>query len=480
MGRAMPRFSKYFKLGLSQQALDFVDVSTDYDTPVYVDPYAIEIRDDIWAAEASEHIRTLFSQVLVALRGSDDIRAENLMSHFREPSETFLGVSRGKPCGRGVGQKQSTQLIHAIKKSDAFITGLLSDLSEMSLYVEGMDRDKISDLTTNIIRHLLVDYTQQQCDLYGIKTKRYNGPAGWNRERNNWEAKHVQLPFIGDKAVLLVPKYIVRRRLSLDSQEFYNKQITDILITENLRANSSLVQTIKGGKERKVYKKDVREKNPKSKSLIVEMIKKYPHILTTFKEIAKKHSSMRVFSEDDLSIQDVCAGIIDTLPQIPPGAAHASDYHSIMLSAFTVLFYPDLILPRKEWEIHDGRKRIDFIYTNAADNGFFAHRRDGKNTQANIVIVECKNYTDDIGNPELDQLCGRFDDNRGQFGILACRQVDDPQTLAKRCRDMSSRSQGFVIVLTDDDILAMLKAKAALEDGEVEEILHNKFAALLQ
>ena len=31
------------------------------------------------------------------------------------------------------------------------------------------------------------------------------------------------------EAVLLVPKYIVRRKLSLDSQEFYTKQITDFV-----------------------------------------------------------------------------------------------------------------------------------------------------------------------------------------------------------------------------------------------------------
>lgn len=476
----MPRFSKHFRLGLSQHELDFVDISTGYDTPVYVDPYAIEIRDDVWAAEASEHIRTFFLEVLDALRAGDDARAENLMSHFREPSETFLGVSRGKPHGRGVGRVQSAQLIAAIKGSEAFASGLLSDLSEMSLYVEGVDRDKISDLTTNIIRHLLVDYTQQQCELYGIETDRYSGPAGWNHERKNWENKQVNLPFIGDKAVLLVPKYIVRRRLSLDSQEFYNKQITDILVTENLKANSSLVQTIKGGKEKKVYKKDVREKNPKSKSLIVDMVKKHPDILDMFKEMAKRHGSLRVFLEDDPSIQAVCTSLIEALSNIPPGKEYADDYHRLVLGALTTLFYPDLIQPHIEWNIHDGRKRIDIIYANAANTGFFAHRRDGTNTQANIVIVECKNYTDDIGNTELDQLFGRFDANRGRFGILTCRKVDNVKTLAKRCRDMASRSLGFIITITDEDITQMLRAKAELKDEEVEAVLHAKFTDLLR
>lgn len=166
-------------------------------------------------------------------------------------------MSQGKPKGRGVGAGQANQLVIAIGNSEAFKTGILSDLSEMSLYVDGIDRDKISDLTTNIIRSSLVYYTNQQCQLYNIAVSDYNGPPLWCKQRSNWVSQVVKLPYIHDEPVLLVPKYIVRRKLSLDSQEIYNKQITDYLVAENLRASSSLVQVLKGG-EKKVYKKDVR------------------------------------------------------------------------------------------------------------------------------------------------------------------------------------------------------------------------------
>ena len=89
----MPKFSKHYRINAPQSQLDFVDVSTDYDTQVYVDPYAIEIRDDVWSGQCSEYIRTFFLEVLAALRSSDNLRAQNLMSHLHEPEETFLGVS---------------------------------------------------------------------------------------------------------------------------------------------------------------------------------------------------------------------------------------------------------------------------------------------------------------------------------------------------------------------------------------------------
>lgn len=473
----MPKFSDFFNLALSQHQLDFVDVSNECDTPVYVDPYAIEIRDDIWAEKASESIRSFFLEVLDALRNGDKMRAQGLMSHLHEPSETFLGVSKGKPSGRGVGFGQTGQLIRAMEQSKAFQTGMLQDLSEMALYVEGIDRDKISDLTTNIIRKHLVEYTEQQCAVFDIQTKPYIGPPYWCQNRANWVSAPVHLPYIEDDAVILVPKYIVRRKLSLDSQEFYNKQITDFLVAENLKANSSLVQVVKG--RRKITKGAVRKQHPKSKPMIADMVSQHPELLEMYKDIAKRHGAMVVFNDDEPSIHAICQQLSEMFDRIPSGRADADAYHQLVLGSLTALFYPSLINPHKEWEINDGRKRVDIVYTNAADTGFFAQRRNDQQINANTVIVECKNYKDDLANEEIDQLLGRFDNNRGKFGIMACRSIDDKERLLKRCRDAAVRSTGYIIVLTDEDVVAMLQAKATLNDRRIEEILHQKFRDLI-
>ncbi|MBS0994722.1 hypothetical protein [Gluconobacter cerinus] len=474
----MPRFSKHFKLGLSQHQLDFVDISNEYDTPVYVDPFAIEIKNDVWSEQASHQIRIFFLEVLEALRSGDDMRAASLMSNLREPKETFLGVSSGDPHGRGVGHGQANKLIKAIKNSRAYSSGLLSDLSEMSLYVEGVDRDKISDLTTNIIRNLLVEYTQEQCDVFGIETLNYNGPPHWDATRRNWVSKIVQLPYIDDDPIILVPKFIVRRRLSLDSQEFYNKQITDFLISEELKANSSLVQTLKS-QERVVYKKDIKKEFPKSKSLIADIVSKHPELLKMLKSVAKNQKSLVSFSEDEESIQSLCLKLASLLPEIPQGRNTADDYHKFIMGAFTALFYPDLIAPKKEWEINGGRKRIDIVYTNSSNSGFFSQRRDDPNVNANLVIVECKNYSTDIVNPELDQLIGRFNPDRGKLGIVTCRQIDDKKLLLERCKDAVKNRQGYIIVLSDYDIIRMLNLKGHLEENSIETSLHEKYRDII-
>src|SRR4029079_13781607 len=118
-------------------------------------PYAIQIRDDEWSADCGDHIRSFFNEVLDALRTGNDARAIDLLGNLHEPNETFLGQSKGVPSGRGVGLDKANDLADALKKSRAFHTGLLSDISEAELFIRNIGPDMISDLTTNVLRGLL-------------------------------------------------------------------------------------------------------------------------------------------------------------------------------------------------------------------------------------------------------------------------------------------------------------------------------------
>jgi hypothetical protein len=74
------------------------------------------------------------------------------------PNETRLGKSQGKPQGRGVSGKQQLDLYEALADSEAAKTGILSEIAECDLFIEGIGPDKISDITTNIIRSPLIEY----------------------------------------------------------------------------------------------------------------------------------------------------------------------------------------------------------------------------------------------------------------------------------------------------------------------------------
>ncbi|MDO8585460.1 MAG: sulfatase-like hydrolase/transferase [Armatimonadota bacterium] len=97
------RFSDQFELGKGQSELDFVDIPLDTDIPLFVDPYALSVETDPWFVECSNLVVDFFQTVIDKIRADDSASARGLLARLHEPNETHLGLSRGRPSGRGVG-----------------------------------------------------------------------------------------------------------------------------------------------------------------------------------------------------------------------------------------------------------------------------------------------------------------------------------------------------------------------------------------
>jgi hypothetical protein len=476
----MPRFSTVFGLSNQQASLDFVDVELSRDTPLYLDPYAIEIRDDDWSSRCGDHIRSFFNEVMTALRAGNNQRALQLLGNLHEPNETFLGQSTGRPAGRGVGDHKAQQFANALVNSRAFATGLLSDISDAELFIFGVGPDTISDLTTNVIRGLLAEYTSSQCDLHGIETHPVSsiGPA-WNIQAARWESRRFMLPLYNRRPILLVPKFSVRFRMAIDSQEFYNHHMIEHLRSENLRSGSGLVHTFKDG-SKTVYKNAVKELHPFVKDDLATFARNHPEVLDAYKALQSAKGPLTVTDIEKFFDESAFArSLIDRLSRIQTGNASASEYHSVIMGITTFLFHPGLIYPVKEQEIHDGRKRIDIKFTNSGESGFFDAMIKSNQARAISVAVECKNYTKEVANPELDQLSGRFGHQRGFLGFLLCRSIDDRPRMIARCRDTANDQRGYIIILEDRDIIEMLVLVEQNRRSAINRFLQTRFDELI-
>jgi hypothetical protein len=473
------RVSQHYKLNRTQAVLDFVDVDIACDIPVFVDPHALRLFRTEWGEECIHLVRSFFEHILGCIKEGKHDRAKRLLSELREPNEVHLGLSKGKSRGRALGKESAVKVWDALQRSEAVRSNLLEDLEDSILLIEGISSDIISDITVNLIRGPLIEYTARCCDHYGIPMKDGvdSGPL-WDAEECQWHQEYVQLPVAKGLRLMLVPKVIVRRKLEYDSDEYYRNYILEYLRSQELSANSELVQLLKNGKKR-ITNKELSQKYGKGKGFIVAQTLLHPELLARYRQFKGRSPQSALTHEGLAELKGGKAvdwpALIGRIDGIVPGKEDAGDFEKAIEEIMSALFYPSLVWPKVQVDLHEGRKRVDITYSNAASAGFF--RWLSLNYQAPYIFIECKNYSKDLGNPELDQIQGRFSPNRGKVGIIVCRSFQDKALFLKRCKDTAQDQRGFILALDDADVKALT---AEVKNGSQEfTILKEQFQALV-
>lgn len=448
------RFSEYFGLNRTQPYLDFVDVPLDTDIPVFLDPTSIKLLDSVWGNELSSLLQTFFETVLRLIKEGNNAKAVNLLSSLNERNEFHLGYSTGKSRGHGFGNKSAETVWGALITSKAAKTGLLKDLEDTALLIRGIGTDMISDAVCNILRAPLIRYTQDMCQFYNIPlTPDVSSGPMWNPIKESWETALVPLPVTSEGVVILIPKILVRHGIRYQYDDYYRYYLLPEMQNEHLEANSSLVKTLKD-KSRIVTKKALMEEYGSDKLSIIRETINRPSVLDRFRmEVLSETSQPLTHSDfakvEDSDLPDLNALII-ALKSLPTGKDNATTYEDIIEKILSVIFYPSLCNPKKQYDLHDRRKRVDLTYTNEAKTGFFSWL--SQHYPCPLIFIECKNYGKEVANPEIDQLSGRFSPSRGQVGILVCRGIENKNLLYKRCRDTAKDHRGFMLALDDNDI----------------------------
>lgn len=457
--------TEFYHLGLTQGEVDFVDVDTATDNAVFLDPRAIRLQPGEFVDQCIACLVTFFTEVLDAITLDESDKVRNLMRRLGEPNETHLGYSRGRSRGRGLRGMKGEEIADAITASKAAQSGLLKDLEDTAFLVPGVGRDLLSDMTTQIIRGPLIEYTQRMCEFYDIPLEQQYSGVIWNSDTLEWEEGYAALPRTPEGTLLLVPKSIVRHEPIFNNEKYFSGYIAPLLEGEELQANTQLVRLLRDGR-RIVTRKDLRDKYGDGKEQVVDQTLRFNRApLELYRRKAGTITSPPLLNEDianTIGSKNVdFMAAYRKIKAIQPGSDGASLYHRAVGQFLTAVFYPSLVNMKIEKEIDDGRKRIDITYDNMATAGFFAWVT--RSYPCLYIPVECKNYKNDLGNPELDQMIGRFSRERGRMGIITCRSFEDKNLFLRRCKDASMAGHGFIIVLDDDDLEQLAKEAAGLQ-----------------
>lgn len=487
--------SENFNLNKNQYELDFFDSYINKDTPLFIDPWAIRCGSDPFSLSCYRKIQSVFEKLVEYIKNNQKELALDLLNNLHEPSETALGYASSSVKGSSIGREKSEKIYDKLKKSNAIKSGLLKDIEDTALHVEGIGPDNISDIITNIIRLDLIHYTQSQCDLYKIETHSTTTKIYWDEQSQDFVHGDEKMLFINGKKILLVPKKILRKKLSINYKDFYEKGIIEFEQSRHFDLRTSLCRTLKNKTLAKPYKKTLEERSEYklSRELVQKYIENEPSILDEYKKKVEESKTKKISNAEILKKQKKNISInknveekIDKFKEIKTGRLEASVYHNHAFDCLSIIFNEPssenyLSYPVKEDKsYHDGRKRIDITFYNSSNRGFFSRLSNyGSMTCANILF-ECKNYADDIENPEYDQMAGRFNNKTSSIGFIVCRDINNKNKSLERCRDIVRDSRGYIIILTDKDIITLLGfVTSKYRDKEINYFLEQKIKEII-
>lgn len=212
-------FSQYF--GVDKSVLEgygALDICIVSDLPVFVDPFLL-------FNSAKPEYKALHEEIiryLVFLRDRSDAGIDpGLLAawyRFKEVKQNWLGFTLLGNGGHALGPHFAASLNSSLGTvlsnlgNETVTQG--THLEKVSLIKGGVGRDSISDFTTNLIKHYLLDYTQGFAGAHLSEAHCREvtvGRARFNYETESWEVGTYYLPMLRNDFVLLTPVDMLTR-----------------------------------------------------------------------------------------------------------------------------------------------------------------------------------------------------------------------------------------------------------------------------
>lgn len=286
-----------------------IDISLVCDVPLFVDPMLIFNSNKPEYKALHEGIIKFFHFLYKKAEKGLTKKEIGAWFNFKEVPNNWLGYSLVGNKGLALGQKYAEFLYHNI--AFAINTNGLtrsSHIEKIMLLYEGSGKDKISDLTVNLIKSYLCEYTEkfaiEHIDSRYLKRLPVE-KAYFNYETESFVSKEYTLPYIYNEDrkieyVLLTPYDLLRedepainKRDFLDSYDLVRMTIEN----EALRAyvNNYLSKAVRDyEEEQKKNKKIVKEKSITKieKQAFMELVQEYPILYDYYIRYKEKNADL--------------------------------------------------------------------------------------------------------------------------------------------------------------------------------------------
>lgn len=225
MPQFTPRLTDHYGVMLPQAELDFAIPRFDEDIPLYVDPFLLWRSPSQQDQALHTSLINAFNYLGRLVANSKEHQATAILIAASECDEVGLGSSATRH-GKRIGESKAQEIVALFKRVPQYAMSGFRHFEEIQFFVDGISKDRISDITCSFLKSFLIDFTIEQCLQLGIPTRPSEVKNVYNYRHNRFEVQNnVSLPVnpVDGKPLIFVPKRWLRFVPWLNYDDYFEK-----------------------------------------------------------------------------------------------------------------------------------------------------------------------------------------------------------------------------------------------------------------
>lgn len=436
---------------MTQAEVDFVIPDLATDIPVCIDPFLLYKSRDERLRGLHDQLLRLFAYAFDLHRDGDRAGLDRLIN-FPEVNAIGFGYSQAAIRGTGLGWQLNQLLAELLESSLEIRQRGLRHVEELQLLSVGVGPDRVSDIAANVLKMSLIEYTQQQADLWGIPIQS-GVPVSHYFEWDDmeWHDGYFDLPVnpLSSEVLILVPRRVVRLLPWINYTDFYSSEANLLLPP---RPRLPRYPGMQKEKRLDIAKAELVAKLRANTSVLDQYV--------TRKEREAPNAQPLLHDTDLTEVRSAGQQFIDRLDSMPHGLADASEYQRLVYEILNFLFEPELTGGRMEVATYLGTERRDIIYWNEAEQSFWAYVR--STYLSPLLMFECKNVQA-LAADHINQTATYLGARLGMIGFIITRNTP-PEAVQRKAfsvyNDSLTLPRKMILIISDDDLRSMIQQRA--------------------
>jgi hypothetical protein len=449
MGLIRPRLTEYHGIFIPQKDLPFAIPHLDEDLPLYLDPFLL------WKSPSQQDkalhfvIINSFNHLGALLKNGERDEALEQVILASECDEISLGLS-STGVGQRIGAKQANAVLELFERIPVYERRGFRHVEEIQFYVEGIARDRISDIAANFIKSFLIDFTMDESERLQIPLQECSIAHYYDPDQQRFvHNAPARLPVnpINGRPVLFVPKRWLRYVPWINFDEYFKAACPrDAAIDSDLPAERVRIL----------------QYNREHYGAIEEFV-------TTKERTAADCKNDPLFTQ--IPILSATRKLVQ-IKKLPTGKDQNADkrYEDSCVALLASLLYPNLDFAAEQSRTDSGVIIRDLIFHNNRSHLFLQELFDEYGSRQ--IIIELKNVAA-VEREHINQLNRYMADDLGRFGVLVTR-YELPRSRRKNTIDLWSGQRRCIITLNDEDLAQMVQLYESKQRDPID-VLKKKY-----